>query len=135
MDEEESLFVARQQSYSLQQFLDDLYSVWLDAASKEIRARCLDLHRQEDESMLRAFGMQSALLNRMKEWLNVADVHMQQSRLAHRDMETHLEYAQREMDAAEQERIEAMKSVKEAENRLPRVLELIQFANKAGHSY
>lgn len=132
MDEEISLAQARQQSHALQQFLRELDDVWLDAASREIHARFLSAHQQEDECMLRAFETQSELLHRTQEWLNAADTHMQQSHLAHQAEETHSEYAQHEIAMAEHERSTSTISVKEAVALLPRILHLIQAANTAG---
>jgi hypothetical protein len=133
MDEEESLRVARQQSYMLQQFLDDLYRVWPDAASREIRGRFLEVQRREDEGMLQAFGMQHAFLDRMRKWLYAADMYMQKARQVQKDREMHLEYVQREMEEAEHERGAAMAGIKAAEELLPHVLQLIQAANAIEH--
>lgn len=132
MDEEVSLVQAREQSHALQQFLQDLDSVWLDAASREIHARFLDVHQQEDECMLRAFETQSELLYSMQEWLNAADTHMQRSRLAHQAEEAHCEYAQHEIAIAEHERNISTTNVKEAIALLPRILRLVQAARTAG---
>src|ERR1019366_5697542 len=129
MDEEESLRIARQQSYLLQQFLDDLYQVWHDAASREIRGRFLDVQRREDEGMLHAFEMQHAFLDRMRKWLSAADIHMQKMRQDQKDRGMHIEYAQHEMEEAERERGAALAGIKEAEELLPRALQLIQAAN------
>jgi hypothetical protein len=129
MDEEESLSVARQQSYVLQHFLDDLYRVWPDAASREIRGRFLEVQRREDEGMLRAFEVQHAFLGRMRKWLDVADMHMQKARQAQKDREQHIAYVQREIEEAERERGAALAGIKAAEELLPRVLRLIQAAN------
>lgn len=131
MDEQESLTVAKQQSYALQHFLDDLYRVWLDAAAREMRGRFLDVQRREDESMLHAFEVQSTLLGKMRAWLSSADIHIQNMRVAQKNREAHLAYVQRAVEEVARERKEAMQEIKKANDSLSRMLQLIQAAKAA----
>lgn len=132
MDEEECLAITKQQSDALQRLLENLRGEWDDTASQELHRLYLDPHHTHDEFMLGAFEAQLAFLHQSKDWLNVADEHILETRLAHEEMEKLLDYAGLQMDSAEVQRRQSVEYEQDARSHLSGIQEFIGHANRAG---
>ncbi len=128
----EELWSLAQQSRILQAFRQEIQGVWNDEAARELNARYLNQHQDDDDRMRRSLdGQQRALQDMDLQLANAAELAVEATKLAEQvrallhvvDQDVRTAYAQHEL---------AARSVNAAKTQFPVIEQLLGQANTAG---